>query len=436
MRISIRLVPFLFLLSSHIEAQQLGQVGDFTNYFVEEHSTPYVGRATFLCFDDRTPYEAQETLVPNDFDLYVDGKKLVEVRQSWPPTALTSASKVIYASVDLPHGAYSIKIVRHLWGIGRVLKEDPEIAQFDLLVKSNKVVNVIHKQRGNRLYLNNDISFLDRWKASSLINKEFLTSITDAKLENAKTMVTQEDDFIKIQIEREQEKLAKIESDRVQNLKDMAEQSQREEVNAIARAKRQALEDKKALAEGKKMEREARVAAEKQRLEAVKEAQNLKRQNNIKYDKICRDYGTVPGSQAYIACRKEAEDNVQVMATHEKAYDSSQKLQNEADALRLKAQLDQQQRQFEELQRQNQEQVRLAQERRKAQAESDQEARAWGALINYGLGVASGRSGQSSSAISSPRYLQSQWYVQGNSMCKYDDGSILNMGSGLCPQTK
>ena len=112
---------------------------------------PNVGRAAFLCFDDRTPYSNEETLVPNDFDLYVDGKKLVEFRQSWPPTALTSESKVIYTSVDLPHGVYSIRIVRHLWGIGRVLQEDPEIAKFDLLVKSNNVVNVIHKDRGNRL---------------------------------------------------------------------------------------------------------------------------------------------------------------------------------------------------------------------------------------------------------------------------------------------
>ena len=155
-----------------------------------------------------------------------------------------------------------------------------------------------------------------------------MSLITDEKLENAKAMVIHEDNLIKLQIKEDQERLAKIDSDRVQNLKDMAEQNQREEVSAITQAKRQEIEDKKALAEIRKIEREARVAAEKQKLKAVKEARNLKRQNNIKYDKLCRDFVTVPGSQAYIACRKDAEDNISVMANHERVNDANQRLEN------------------------------------------------------------------------------------------------------------
>lgn len=37
------------------------------------------------------------------------------------------------------------------------------------------------------------------------------------------------------------------------------------------------------------------------------------------------------------------------------------------------------------------------------------------------------------SAHALTRFLTSQWYENGNQMCKYDDGTVLNMGIKLCP---
>lgn len=30
-------------------------------------------------------------------------------------------------------------------------------------------------------------------------------------------------------------------------------------------------------------------------------------------------------------------------------------------------------------------------------------------------------------------FLVAQWYERGNQMCKYDNGTVLNMGIKLCP---
>lgn len=57
-------------------------------------------------------------------------------------------------------------------------------------------------------------------------------------------------------------------------------------------------------------------------------------------------------------------------------------------------------------------------------------------LINVGLGITGGNSRQSPAATAlppSPHYLSSQWYDSGNTMCRYNDGTVLNMRSNICP---
>jgi len=39
----------------------------------------------------------------------------------------------------------------------------------------------------------------------------------------------------------------------------------------------------------------------------------------------------------------------------------------------------------------------------------------------------------SSSAFAMPSFLVSEWYANGNHFCKYDNGSVLNVGPILCP---
>jgi hypothetical protein len=39
----------------------------------------------------------------------------------------------------------------------------------------------------------------------------------------------------------------------------------------------------------------------------------------------------------------------------------------------------------------------------------------------------------SSSAFAMTYYLTAQWYENGNQMCKYSNGTVLNMGAKVCP---
>ena len=39
----------------------------------------------------------------------------------------------------------------------------------------------------------------------------------------------------------------------------------------------------------------------------------------------------------------------------------------------------------------------------------------------------------STSAHAMTYYLVSQWWENGNQMCKYDNGTVLNMGVKVCP---
>jgi hypothetical protein len=35
-----------------------------------------------------------------------------------------------------------------------------------------------------------------------------------------------------------------------------------------------------------------------------------------------------------------------------------------------------------------------------------------------------------------PSFLKSQWYNNSNHMCSYDDGSVINVGAGICPNVR
>lgn len=38
-----------------------------------------------------------------------------------------------------------------------------------------------------------------------------------------------------------------------------------------------------------------------------------------------------------------------------------------------------------------------------------------------------------SPAYALTHYLTAQWVQNGNQMCRYDDGTVMNIGVGLCP---
>jgi hypothetical protein len=244
------------------------------------------------------------------------------------------------------------------------------------------------------------------------------------------------------------ESVAQEERDRVALLQQELEDKRNEKLRAeeerkfaIAEKKRQEKERLDSII----AEREARKLAEKERQESLKLAKRMRDEKSKQDDQTCRGYGVAPGSAGYISCRIQLDNKDNDAMNQSSAVvplKKSEKARLEAEALKLKELREQQeqyaekQKQFEEIQRQNQEQLRLSEQRRREQAESDQEARAWGALINYGLGISAGRPRSAPSEISTTHYLKSQWYVQGNTMCKYDDGSILNMGSGICPTSK
>lgn len=57
-----------------------------------------------------------------------------------------------------------------------------------------------------------------------------------------------------------------------------------------------------------------------------------------------------------------------------------------------------------------------------------------GSVINNGSYVcppSRDRSGPSASPRA--RFLVKQWFSNANNMCQYDDGTILNLGPGVCP---
>jgi hypothetical protein len=197
---------------------------------------------------------------------------------------------------------------------------------------------------------------------------------------------------------------------------------------------------KNAERDARKAEREAKRLAEAQKKEEAKLAKQAAEAIKTRHDKTCRSYGAAVGTQAYVMCRIELaknEKSLPAAAQSNEARDSSaEMLQLEADTLK---QLQARQAEYAEHQRQYEEQLRQSEARRAAQAAKEQDSNAWNALINLGLGIAGSSSRQSPANITmpaSPHYLSSQWYDGGNTMCRYDDGTVLNMGSNICPLSR
>ena len=165
----------------------------------------------------------------------------------------------------------------------------------------------------------------------------------------------------------------------------------------------------------------------------------------LKWFKLAAEKGHfLAGFEVYYAQNKKPAKQAKsrkVKSTPE-AVQSNRASESSAEQLQLEAEiqtLEAQQAQYVQQKQQYEEQLRQSEARRAAQAAKEQDSNAWNALINLGLGIAGSSSRQSPANITmpaSPHYLSSQWYDGGNTMCRYDDGTVLNMGSNICPLSR
>lgn len=128
-------------------------------------------------------------------------------------------------------------------------------------------------------------------------------------------------------------------------------------------------------------------------------------------DSQCISYGSKPGTESYALCRQKLDQNRKLQADQERRY-------------------------------QEQLQTQQRQEAQRQQAETAQQEKADGQRRLDGLGLlfrAMQGTGGQSAPLSTPtmtHFLRSQYYSNGNHMCNYDDGSVVNVGAGICPLSR
>jgi hypothetical protein len=126
-------------------------------------------------------------------------------------------------------------------------------------------------------------------------------------------------------------------------------------------------------------------------------------------DSQCISYGFKPGTETYAMCREKIDQNRKLQAAQERHY-----------------------------QEQLQTQQNLAAQRQQAEAEQLKEAdrRSGWEMLFRGLQMMGSQPGTTAISPTAPRFLRSQYYSNGNNMCNYDDGSTINVGAGICPNTR
>ena len=210
----------------------------------------------------------------------------------------------------------------------------------------------------------------------------------------------------------------------------------------------EAREEKK-LAELQKPERlRAEKEAREQERKRLAEERRIAREGDGSSDDLtCKSFGAKPGTQPYITCRINLSGKVQ------REQQAQQQAQQQEWSRKLQAeQLTQEQTRQQALQYAEQDRLRAEQERRyqqqlelqesmqveqKARQDAaDRQRKLDGLELIFRALQGTGGGSASPSTPTMPHFLRSQYYSNGSHMCNYDDGTVLNVGAGICPNTR
>lgn len=144
---------------------------------------------------------------------------------------------------------------------------------------------------------------------------------------------------------------------------------------------------------------------------AQQQVVDVKKGDGSPDDSQCISYGYKVGTESYAICRQKLDQNRKIQAEQERRYQEQLQIQQKQEAQRRQAELEQQQK---------------ATNQRK--------------LDGLGLIFRAMQGGDATSVSPStptiPHFLRSQYYSNGNHMCNYDDGTVINVGSGICPNQR
>jgi hypothetical protein len=240
----------------------------------------------------------------------------------------------------------------------------------------------------------------------------------------------------------EEQRLANIEADK--EAKKLAEQQRIDNKQAAKDAKKLAAQQR---LYDIKAEKEAKKEAEQQKIEQLKADRIAKAQERRRIaeekrlakegdgtadDYTCKSLGAKPGTNPYIQCRlKLTELNNQhqlEQIRNQQAIEQAQRQVEQDRQLMI-----QQSELLAENQRQQIERQRMLDaenQRRQAVAE---EKKGWERLEKFGRAL-EGLSRTAPPVKSKmPHFLKRDYQLNGNQMCSYDDGTVINIGIGICP---
>ena len=273
----------LLLTFSVAQAETLGEVGNEKGYSSEKNSNAFTGRVTFICLNvvKNTAANPTDIAFPLDFDIYINNKKISQVRQSWPPMIVSDANAIIYTDLNLPHGIYSVKFISSHWGLGKLFSNNEVIAQFDVLVKTDRVLNIVKRTDQESPYIAPLLKYPDTWKKNSEIDQEALSAITAIYKSNAEKLAFQESTYKENEIKALQDRDRKNAEYLVQ--RNLENENRAKELAQQAEVDRK-LEQQKQLAA-------AKVITDMEKFQASID------------DKTCKSYGAKFSTPAYVQCR-------------------------------------------------------------------------------------------------------------------------------------
>lgn len=222
-------------------------------------------------------------------------------------------------------------------------------------------------------------------------------------------------------------------------LKILAEQKRIEELKANKEAKRLAEQQR---IEQAKLDKQVK---EKARLRLAEEKRLAREGDGSPESLICKSFGTKPGTQPYANCRiklldkAQQEEQARQQNLHQewnRRIKDREQEQEQAQAQKEELELAVSRLQAEQM-RQYQEQLQIQQSQqvqRDRDAADANDMQALGLILKSLSGV-----GQPSSVVPTPQiphFLRGQYYSNGNHMCNYDDGTVINVGAGICPNQR
>jgi hypothetical protein len=195
----------------------------------------------------------------------------------------------------------------------------------------------------------------------------------------------------------------------------------------------EAVESKK-IAKQQKLEdlRAAREAKAQERIRLAEERRIAREGDDTPDDRTCKSLGAKPGTNPYIQCRlKLTELANQHRLEQIQQQQAIEQVQRQAEQDRQL--LIQQSEQIAENQRQQIERQRMLDtenQRRQAVAE---EKKGWERLEKFGRALEGLSRTTPPVQGTMPHFLKKQYNYKGNQMCSYDDGTVMNIGNGICP---